>query len=211
MGGGPANREADDNRQTRLHAAVLRDVQNGVALGMADVAIDPGDFDQRRQDERRTCVERDAELLDALEKRRFVRVKFLRQRVSNLAELGLLTQLRDQLGILLTEIGLLLARSRSRNMSFAILPPIGAPVAATQERLPSRLIPHRHCSRAELQPAHELQVEYFDSPANNVGPWPASLGCTTNSYSSINPSSANASGSVTPPTNSPLPAPLTPA
>src|SRR5688572_26843219 len=48
---------------------------------------------------------------------------------------------------------------------------------------------------------------YFDSPANNVGPWPASLGCTTNSYSSINPSSANASGSFTPPTNSPLPAP----
>src|SRR3954470_4176677 len=45
----------------------------------------------------------------------------------------------------------------------------------------------------------------FDRPANNVGPWPASLGCTTNSYSSINPSSANASGSVTPPTNSPLP------
>src|SRR5207245_284328 len=46
---------------------------------------------------------------------------------------------------------------------------------------------------------------HFDSPANNVGPWPASLGCTTNSYSSINPSSANASGSFTPPTNSPLP------
>src|SRR5256885_9904567 len=45
----------------------------------------------------------------------------------------------------------------------------------------------------------------FDSPANNVGPWPASLGCTTNSYSSINPSSANASGSFTPPINSPLP------
>src|SRR5262249_5520803 len=45
----------------------------------------------------------------------------------------------------------------------------------------------------------------FDSPANNVGPWPASLGCTTNSYSSINPSSVNASGSFTPPTNSPLP------
>src|SRR6185503_14493108 len=40
----------------------------------------------------------------------------------------------------------------------------------------------------------------FDSPANNVGPWPASVGCTTNSYSSINPSSANASGSFTPPT-----------
>src|SRR5215831_4538335 len=45
----------------------------------------------------------------------------------------------------------------------------------------------------------------FDSPVNNVGPWPASLGCTTNSYTSINPSSANASGSFTPPTNSPLP------
>jgi hypothetical protein len=45
----------------------------------------------------------------------------------------------------------------------------------------------------------------FDSPANNVGPWPASLGCTMNSYSSINPSSANASGSFTPATNSPLP------
>ena len=45
----------------------------------------------------------------------------------------------------------------------------------------------------------------FDSPANNVGPWPARMGCTTNSYSSINPSSANASGSFTPPANSPLP------
>src|SRR5215813_14043055 len=44
----------------------------------------------------------------------------------------------------------------------------------------------------------------FDSPANNVGPWPISLGCTTNSYSSINPSSASACGSLTPPTNSPL-------
>ena len=30
----------------------------------------------------------------------------------------------------------------------------------------------------------------FDSPANNVGPWPASLGCTTNSYSSINPAAS---------------------
>ena len=50
-----------------------------------------------------------------------------------------------------------------------------------------------------------LKSTRFDSPANNVGPWPTSLGCTTNSYSSINPSSANASGSFTPPTNSPLP------
>ena len=31
----------------------------------------------------------------------------------------------------------------------------------------------------------------FDSPASSVGAWPASLGCTTSSYSSINPSSAN--------------------
>src|SRR3989441_2156479 len=50
-----------------------------------------------------------------------------------------------------------------------------------------------------------LKSTCFDSPANNVGPWPASLGCTTNSYSSINPSSVNASGSFTPPTNTPLP------
>src|SRR5215218_9049871 len=46
---------------------------------------------------------------------------------------------------------------------------------------------------------------YFDRPANNVGPWPAILGCTTNSYSSIKPSSANASGSCTPPTYNPFP------
>ena len=50
-----------------------------------------------------------------------------------------------------------------------------------------------------------LKSTRFESPANNVGPWPASLGWTTNWYSSINPSSANASGSVTPPVNSPLP------
>src|SRR6478752_3389563 len=36
-----------------------------------------------------------------------------------------------------------------------------------------------------------LKSTCCDSPANNVGPWPTSLGCTTNSYSSINPSSAN--------------------
>jgi hypothetical protein len=34
------------------------------------------------------------------------------------------------------------------------------PLAARQkEWLPSRLIPHRHCPRAELQPAHVLQVD----------------------------------------------------
>ena len=64
----------------------------------------------------------------------------------------------------------------------------------------------RHRPRAELLPPHELQVDVnLDSPANNVGPWPASLGCTMNSYSSISPSSAKASGSVTPPTYSPSP------
>ena len=45
----------------------------------------------------------------------------------------------------------------------------------------------------------------FESPATNVGPWPDSLGCTTNLYSSIDPSSANARGSFTPATISPLP------
>src|SRR5204863_9496914 len=50
-----------------------------------------------------------------------------------------------------------------------------------------------------------FKLTRFDSPANNVGPWPASVGCTTNSYSSINPSSANAIGSFTPPRNRPLP------
>src|SRR5439155_1722847 len=60
-------------------------------------------------------------------------------------------------------------------------------------------------SSQELVIVPEVRDKLLDSPANNVGPWPASLGCTTNSYSSIDPSSANASGSFTPPTNSPLP------
>ena len=47
----------------------------------------------------------------------------------------------------------------------------------------------------------------FDSPANNVGPWPASLGWTTISYSSINPSSANARGSLRLPRTVPYPTP----
>src|SRR3989442_14777318 len=45
----------------------------------------------------------------------------------------------------------------------------------------------------------------FDSPPNNVGPWAATLGCTTNSDSTINPNPVNASGGFPPPTNSPLP------
>src|SRR5437870_6736399 len=34
-----------------------------------------------------------------------------------------------------------------------------SPTAARTRSLPSRLIPHRHRPRAELQPAHELQVD----------------------------------------------------
>src|SRR3954470_9167519 len=45
----------------------------------------------------------------------------------------------------------------------------------------------------------------FERPANSVGPWPTTLGCITNSYSSISPSSANESGRVRPPVNNPLP------
>ena len=43
----------------------------------------------------------------------------------------------------------------------------------------------------------------MDRPASSVGPRPATRGCTTNSYSSISPRSASASGSVTPPTSTP--------
>jgi len=50
-----------------------------------------------------------------------------------------------------------------------------------------------------------VKLAGFDSPANSVGPWPASLGWTMNSYSSIKPSSVNASASFSPPTNNPLP------
>src|SRR5207237_2529364 len=45
-----------------------------------------------------------------------------------------------------------------------------------------------------------LKLIRFDSPANNVGPWPASLGCTTISYSSVNQRSSTARGSVKTPT-----------
>ena len=38
-------------------------------------------------------------------------------------------------------------------------------------------------------------------PASNVGPCPARTGCTRNPYSSVSPRSANARGSVTPPTS----------
>src|SRR5699024_5928054 len=42
------------------------------------------------------------------------------------------------------------------------------------------------------------------SPAKREGPWPAMQGWMTNSNSSMRPSSASASGSVTPPTASPV-------
>src|SRR5260370_16773540 len=40
----------------------------------------------------------------------------------------------------------------------------------------------------------------FDSPANNVGPWPAILGCTTISHTSIIPSSDITYHRLQPPT-----------
>jgi hypothetical protein len=46
----------------------------------------------------------------------------------------------------------------------------------TSRWLPSRLIPHRHRPRAELQRLTSFKSTRFDSPANNVGPWPTSLG-----------------------------------
>src|SRR2546421_2363115 len=49
-------------------------------------------------------------------------------------------------------------------------------------------------------PLTSFKSTCFDSPANHVGPCPASLGCTTHSYSSIQPSSVHASGSFTTPT-----------
>src|SRR5689334_24865478 len=90
------------------HAALFRDVQNGAALGVTDFAVSPGDFDQRRQDERRARVERDAELLDSLQQRGLIHVKFVSQRLSNLPEVGILSQLFDQLGVVLAEIGFFL-------------------------------------------------------------------------------------------------------
>src|SRR5437879_9613500 len=51
----------------------------------------------------------------------------------------------------------------------------------------------------------------FDSPANNVGPWPASLGCTTNSYSSIIPAPPTPAGASRLPRAVPYPTPASAA
>src|ERR1041384_4122216 len=87
------------------------------------------------------------------------------------------------------------------------LPP--APLGCHPPNKPNGYLRGSYCSATAPEPNSSrltsLKSTCFDSPANNVGPWPASLGCTTNSYSSINPSCANASGSFTPPTSSPLP------
>lgn len=47
-----------------------------------------------------------------------------------------------------------------------------------------------------------------DSPVNSVGPCPTSLGCTTSSYSSINPSPPAQAGAAALPRTVPCPAPL---
>jgi hypothetical protein len=48
----------------------------------------------------------------------------------------------------------------------------------------SRLTPHRH-RRPELQRGSRTSSQQGSiAPANNLGQWPTSLGCTTNSYSS---------------------------
>jgi len=66
------------------------------------------------------------------------------------------------------------------------------------------LIPHRHRPEPNSSRLTSLKSTCFDSPANNVGPWPASLAAPrTRTHRSS--SSANASGSFTPATNSPLP------
>ena len=67
------------------------------------------------------------------------------------------------------------------------------------------LVTQNHRPRPELLAAHEPQIEPLAQAGEQRRPWPARMGCTTNSYSSINPRSAKATGSFTPPTNRPLP------
>ena len=79
-------------------------------------------------------------------------------------------------------------------------------IARSQVPLPSRLVPQHHRPRGELQPAQGLQIDMLAIvPRTTSAHGPPALGCTMNSYSSINPKSANAIGSFTPPTRSPLP------
>ncbi len=65
---------------------------------------------------------------------------------------------------------------------------------------------HTASPRPEGTPTgSRAQVKMLRKPGEQGGPWPVSLGCTTNSYSSINPSSAKAWGDTLP-SKSPLPA-----
>jgi hypothetical protein len=59
----------------------------------------------------------------------------------------------------------------SSSSGFEATPPDGYRIATAPELNSSRLT--------------SFKSTRFDSPANNVGPWPASLGCTMISYSSI--------------------------
>jgi len=73
-----------------------------------------------------------------------------------------------------------------------------------------RLIPHRH--RPSRTPAGSRASSRYASIAREQRrPWPASLGCTTNSYSSIKSSSANASGASRLPLTVPYPTPASAA
>src|SRR5213075_1038544 len=60
-------------------------------------------------------------------------------------------------------------------MTSTSVTPTAMPSAIKNERpakctLPSRLIPHRHRPRAELQPAHELQVDTLRYPRKQRRP-----------------------------------------
>ena len=71
---------------------------------------------------------------------------------------------------------------------------------------PSELIPHRHRPRAELQPAHEVQVDMLREPREQCRPRgpPAWAAPRTRTHRSV-PAPPTPAGSCTPPTNSPLP------
>ena len=80
-------------------------------------------------------------------------------------------------------------------------------VGAASRALPFRLIPHRDPMRTPADP-RSFRSTTRDSPVNSVGPCPTSLGCTTSSYSSINPSPPAQAGAAALPRTVPCPAPL---
>ncbi len=93
-------------------------------------------------------------------------------------------------------------RSRPRLVSDT---PIRPARASKPRWLPSRLVPHRHGPRAELQPAHELQVDMLRQPREHVGPLRRRTGDAprTRTHRSI-PAPSTPSGSVTPPREQPV-------